>query len=234
MYSIAICEDNSIQLDSLNNILKKFSIDENIKINIDMFSTGEDLLEHGFNSYDIIILDIKMGNLTGIEVAKIIREVNKSIKIIFLTALESHWSDGYTVNAFRYILKPLNADSFYNEIKELINELNKSKIFIPIDSNGTIKKISISDILYLEILDRKVLIHTNSDIYTSTNKLKYWNDMLSPLGFSNPHNSFLVNLNYVKELNKNNVVLCNGDTIYASQRKFKSFKKDFMNFLSRL
>ncbi|WP_455798485.1 LytR/AlgR family response regulator transcription factor [Clostridium butyricum] len=235
MYNIAICEDNAVQLEQIRNLFTQFSINENVKFNIYTFFTGEDLLAHDYNHYDIVVLDIKMGQLNGINVAKIIRKTNEHLKIIFITALDIYWPDGYNVNAFRYILKPLNENIFYNEIKNVIAAINKNKAFITIENNGSLKKILISNIKYLEIYNRKVIIHTNnSKNYTNSYKLKYWNEKLQPFGFANPHNSFLVNLNYVVELSKEKVTLIDGETIYVSQRKYKDFKKRFIDFLSNL
>lgn len=235
MYNIAICEDNAVQLEQIRNLFNQFSINENVKFNIYTFFTGEHLLVHDYNHYDILVLDIKLGQLNGIDVAKMIRKTNEHLKIIFITALDKYWPDGYNVNAFRYILKPLNENFFYNEIKNVITAINKNKAFITIENNGILKKILISNIKYLEIYNRKVIIHTNnSKNYTSSYKLKYWNEKLQPFGFANPHNSFLVNLNCVVELSKEKVTLIDGETIYVSQRKYKNFKKKFIDFLSSL
>ncbi|WP_050607422.1 LytR/AlgR family response regulator transcription factor [Clostridium niameyense] len=233
MYNIAICEDNTIQLKQISNLFNRYSINENVKFNIDTFYTGEQLLAQDYNHYDIIVLDIQMAQLNGIEVAKIIRKSNETLKIVFITALEKYWPDGYTVNAFRYFLKPLDEDVIYNEIKNLIATINK--IFITVENNGILKKILISDITHLEIAGRNVIIHTNnSRNYVSSYKLKHWNEKLQPFGFANPHNSFLVNLNYVVEIHKDRITLLNGETLYVSQRKFKDFKKKFMEFLGQL
>ncbi|BDR83364.1 response regulator, virR [Clostridium tetani] len=234
MYNIAICEDNSIHSNEIVNLFNQYSINENIKFNIDMFSTGKQLLIHGYNDYDVIILDIQMNEINGIEVAKIIRKTNNYVKIVFITALEKYWPEGYNVNAFRYILKPINEDIFYNEIKNLITDINKRKIFIPVENNGNIKKILISSIKYLEISNRKVIIHTDSGNYISTYKLKYWNEKLSSFSFANPHSSFLVNMNYVMEMDREKVTLLDGEYIYFSQRKFKNFKEKFIEFLAKL
>ncbi|WP_322020010.1 LytR/AlgR family response regulator transcription factor [Clostridium butyricum] len=143
MYNIAICEDNAVQLEQIRNLFTQFSINENVKFNIYTFFTGEDLLAHDYNHYDIVVLDIKMGQLNGIDVAKIIRKTNEHLKIIFITALDKYWPDGYNVNAFRYILKPLNENIFYNEIKNVIAAINKNKAFITIENNGSLKNINI-------------------------------------------------------------------------------------------
>lgn len=72
MYNVAICEDNSIHSNEIINLFNRYSDNENVKFNIDIFRTGEDFLTHEYSKYDIIILDIQMNEINGIEVAKII------------------------------------------------------------------------------------------------------------------------------------------------------------------
>ncbi|MCW0599800.1 response regulator, partial [Clostridioides difficile] len=122
MCKIAICEDEKVQVEKICEILKKFELNEGIKLNVDTFSSGEELIENKFEKYDIVFLDIKMKKLTGIETSKIIRKSSEKIKIIFITALEQYWPEGYTVSAYRYILKPIKEDELYSIIKDLINE----------------------------------------------------------------------------------------------------------------
>lgn len=234
MYNVSICEDNKLQLLELERILKIYGDNEQITFNIDKFCSGEDIINAGFDKYDFIMLDINLGGINGIDVAKIIRKSNEDVKIIFITAIEKYWPEGYNVNAFRYILKPINDTRFYIEIKNLINEINKNKIFITTNNDGDLKTISIQNIRYLEILSRKVMIHTQSGTYSSNYSLRYWNKKLYPYGFANPHSSYLVNLRYVKGLSKEKVVLINDDVIYVSQRKYKEFKDKFIKYIGEI
>lgn len=234
MYNIAICEDEVIQANQLESLFKKYEKNENVVFNIDKFSSGELLIEMGYDKYDIIVLDIKMDQINGIEVAKIIRKMNENVKLMFVTAMEKYWPEGYNVNAFRYILKPIDEDKFYEEIINIINEVNKTKAYITINNDRDLKTISIQNIIYLEILHRKVHINTTSGVYTSNNTLKYWNKKLYPYGFANPHSSYLVNMKYVTEISKEKVTLLDGDIIYVSQRKYKDFKSRFIKYIGKI
>lgn len=234
MYNIAICEDEIIQANQLERIFRKYEKIEKVVFNIDTFSSGELLIENGYDQYDIIVLDIKMDQINGIEVAKIIRKTNENIKLMFVTAIEKYWPEGYNVNAFRYIVKPIDEDKFYEEINNIINAVNKTKAFITITNDGDLKTISIQNIRYLEILHRKVHINTTLGVYTSNQTLRYWNKKLYPYGFANPHSSYLVNMKYVTGISKEKVTLINGETIYVSQRKYKDFKTRFIKYIGQI
>ncbi|WP_042276582.1 LytR/AlgR family response regulator transcription factor [[Clostridium] dakarense] len=234
MYNIAICEDEIIQANQLERLFRKYEKNENVVFNIDKFSSGELLIDNGYDKYDIIVLDIKMEKINGIEVAKIIRKTNENIKLMFVTAMEKYWPEGYNVNAFRYIVKPIDENKFYEEINNIINAVNKTKAFITINNDGNLKTISINNIKYLEILHRKVHINTISGVYTSNQTLRYWNKKLYSYGFANPHSSYLVNMKYVTGISKEKVTLLDGETIYVSQRKYKDFKNRFIKYIGQI
>lgn len=234
MYNIAICEDEKVQVSKMIDILTKHEKSENIKFNIDSFESGEELIENGYEKYHIIFMDVQMNDLNGIETAKLIRKTNKKVKIIFITAMEKYWAEGYTVSAYRYMLKPIKEEVFSLEFKGLLNEMNKEKNFISLNNEGALLKISISQIKYLEIVGRRVAIHTNKGMYYSNMSIGHWNGILIDHGFANPHNSYLVNLKYVVALDKEKVSLLSGDTVYMSKRKYKEFKDRFTIFLGSI
>ncbi|MHC1748241.1 MAG: LytR/AlgR family response regulator transcription factor [Cellulosilyticaceae bacterium] len=231
MYNIAICEDEQIQLQTTARIFLDIQEKEGIKFNVDLFTSGEALIANGYEQYDIIILDIQMKEMDGVETAKTIRKTNKKVDIIFVTGMEKYWPEGYNVNAYRYILKPINTEAFYKLMMELINEKVKNEAFITLKNEGALEKVLVSDIKYLAISQRKVKIYTNSGIYVSNISLSEWSEKLAQYGFANPHTSYLVNFKYVKSIDKEKVVITNGDIVYVSQRKYKEFKNRFIEYI---
>lgn len=234
MYKVAICEDEKIQLHTTAKIFGDIQQKEGIKFEVDMFSSGEALIENGYEDYDIIILDIQMKEMSGIETAQVIRKTNEKVNIIFVTGIEQYWPEGYSVNAYRYILKPINREAFYKIIMELINKKLKKESFITLKKEGGLEKVLVSDIHYLAIDQRKVRIYTNIGMYMSNVSLGEWNEKLLPYGFANPHTSYLVNFKYVKSITKEKVIMTNGDTVYVSQRKYKEFKDRFIEYIQNL
>ncbi|MGL5353113.1 MAG: LytR/AlgR family response regulator transcription factor, partial [Clostridium sp.] len=116
MYNIAICEDEKLQANKLIDMLNKYEKNENTKFNIDYFESGELLISEGYEKYHIILMDVQMNELSGIETAKLIRETNKNVKIIFITSMEKYWAEGYKVSAYRYLLKPIIEELFHSEL----------------------------------------------------------------------------------------------------------------------
>lgn len=234
MYKIAICEDEQIQSIELMNKLKEYANSKNLKFEIDCFESGEKLLEQNFHVYDFIFLDIEMPGMNGVDLAKEIRKTCTKIKIIFLTAHESYWPEGYKVMAFRFLVKPLDNEQLNETLTTLIEEINAGQQFIVARSDKTLAKVLIEEITYLEISGRKVLIHTMDETYTSSYSLNNWYQKLAVHNFEYTHSSYLVNLKYVKLVARDKVTLTTGTEVYMSLRKYKGFKASFVRYISQL
>ena len=107
---IAVCEDQTVQIDLLNYEIENWSDEKNISISIDNFTTAEAFLFQwsDYNKYDIIFLDIKLSKMSGIELSNIIREKDKNIDIVFVTGFLKYALHGYKVGAIQYLMKPVN------------------------------------------------------------------------------------------------------------------------------
>ena len=112
---IAICENQVIQINLLNNKIKKWSEEKGVKVTIDNFKSAETFLFkwEDYEKYDIIFLDIKLSQMSGIELSNVIREKNKSVKIVFVTGMVKYALHGYKVGALHYLMKPINTDDLY-------------------------------------------------------------------------------------------------------------------------
>ena len=122
MLNIAIVEDEKEMSNCLRDYLIKFFNEENISIDVSIFDNGNIFLEKYKLNYNLIFLDIKMPSIDGMEVAQKIRKIDKNVMIIFVTSLAQYAIKGYEVNAFDYILKPID---YYNfKLKMSRTELN--------------------------------------------------------------------------------------------------------------
>lgn len=234
MYKIAVCEDNSIHMNQILNVLKRYEQKHSVEMQIATFQSAELLLQTRFDSYDLVLLDINLAKLNGIELAKYIRKQSKRIKIVFLTAYEHFWPEGYKVLASRFLVKPLSDDELYNEISPLLDEVNCLSSYVLVSEKKELVRVEIDDILYFEISGRKVLVHTLDGIYTSSKSLSYWVKELASASFVQTHSSYLVHLKYVKRVGKDCVTLTTGDEVYISFRKYKSFKESFIRYVSEI
>ncbi|MGG7176737.1 LytR/AlgR family response regulator transcription factor [Clostridium paraputrificum] len=224
MISIGVCDDEKISFEIIKGFLKKY----NLKVNVTYFNSGYDLLKK-INELDLIFLDICMPEINGISVANIIRVNNNPIPIIFLTCLTDRIQDGYKVSAFRFLIKPLEWDTF----KSVMDDYQSKYLYnhnIIINEERFKIKISENKIMYIECIGDKTAIHTEEDIYLSNKTIKQWNEELDKRKFVNCHKSFIVNLYYVKSW-CDVIMLNSGQEVLVSRRKKKEFETAIYNYI---
>ncbi|MGG2469302.1 LytR/AlgR family response regulator transcription factor [Paraclostridium bifermentans] len=228
MIKIVICEDNFSCREKLKENLEIILNKLTNQFEIIVFNCGEDLIDNYPEDVDIFLLDIQMKKLTGMGVAKKIREKDKSCEIIFITGLIDYVQNGYEVRAYRYLLKPIKLEDLKKHIISCIKQIyERRENYLIIKNQGMIKKIKIHEILFLEVINRDILIHTGDQTYTTKTSMKNLEKELSKFNFFRCHNSFLINLKYIDCIQKN-IVLINNEEIPISRQKADEFKNKFL------
>ena len=195
---------------------------------IDTFSSGENLLKAS-EVPDILLLDIKMPGISGMEVAKRLRERTDKTVIIFITGEEQYVFDSFDVQAFHYLVKPFSdqkLEEVLNKAKELITKEKRQpeKKYVMVNSGGSHIRICLSDVIYAEVFNSKVIVHTtDSDIeyYGRLTEL----EKLAGEDFFRTHRAYLVHLKFVKKYDATNVYLKKGQALVSKQNYPKLVKK---------
>ncbi|HDN2428193.1 TPA: response regulator transcription factor, partial [Clostridioides difficile] len=212
MYRIVICEDDITQIAFLRECILKSLEGISSQIELFEFNSGEELLETNLEGIDIFFLDIKMLQLTGMDVAKIIRETNDTSEIIFITSIVDYIQEGYKVRAYRYLLKPIDFGDLNESILSCISDIiKKRENFMLIENKGIINKILINSIMYIEVRKKVLTIHTKNDTYYTKNSMDKIELELEKYNFFRCHKSYLINLEYIQFICKNTVVINDED-----------------------
>ncbi|MCJ0438939.1 DNA-binding response regulator, partial [Clostridium sp. HMSC19C11] len=199
MYRIVICEDDITQIAFLRECILKSLEGISSQIELFEFNSGEELLETNLEGIDIFFLDIKMLQLTGMDVAKIIRETNDTSEIIFITSIVDYIQEGYKVRAYRYLLKPIDFGDLNESILSCISDIiKKRENFMLIENKGIINKILINSIMYIEVRKKVLTIHTKNDTYYTKNSMDKIELELEKYNFFRCHKSYLINLEYIQ------------------------------------
>ncbi len=221
---IAICDDEEkVREILLRKVGAAFPEDP-----IDTFSSGEELLKAS-EVPDILLLDIKMPGISGMEVAKRLRERTDKMVIIFITGEEQYVFDSFDVQAFHYLVKPFSdqkLEEVLNKAKELITKEKRQpeKKYVMVNSGGSHIRICLSDVIYAEVFNSKVIVHTtDSDIqyYGRLTEL----EKLAGEDFFRTHRAYLVHLKYVKKYDATNVYLKKGQALVSKQNYPKLVQK---------
>ncbi len=231
MYRIVICEDDITQITFLRECILKSLEGISSQIELFEFNSGEELLESNLEGIDIFFLDIKMLKLTGMDVAKIIRETNDTSEIIFITSIVDYIQEGYKVRAYRYLLKPIDFGDLNESILSCISDIiKKRENFMLIENKGIINKILINSIMYIEIRKKVLTIHTKDDTYYTKNSMDKIELELEKYNFFRCHKSYLINLEYIQFICKNAVVI-NDEDIPVSKYRISDLKTKLTHVL---
>ncbi|GAA0106744.1 two-component system response regulator RgaR [Paraclostridium sordellii] len=231
MINIGICDDELHYRLKIKDILEEILKAYPINYNIYEFTSGECLLENYPKDLNILIMDIQMKRMNGMDTARKIREFDEDLEIIFMTSFSEFMQDGYEVKAYRYILKPIIKKNFSKNILACIDEIMKKRNnYLTINVKNYVDRIKIDSIIYIETNRPNLLIYTSDSIYTTKMSISKMENILCGYGFFRCHNSFIINLKLVDSMNGNTVIV-NGKDIPISKYRVKGLKLAITNIL---
>ena len=229
---IAICDDEVSMVQILEEKIKKLLPDAVIE----KYLSGEKLIASGCKP-DVLFLDIQMPGMDGMETAKMLRQDNEDMILIFVTAAEEYVFQAFDVGAFHYLVKP-----FYDEkLKEVVTKavhavkrssrLEKDEKYIMVQTAGSHIKIFLRDIVYAEVFNRKVIIHTRNTDIEYYGKLQDLQNMAGE-DFFRTHRAYLVHFKYVQKYDANCVTMENGTALIAKQN-YPEFVRRYLKYNQR-
>ncbi len=231
---VAICDDESAGRDMLAEKVQKMLP----LAATELYASGRELLESGTQA-DILFLDIQMPEMDGMETAKLFREQKKETLIIFVTAAPEYVFQAFDVDAFHYLVKPLSDEKFEKVLKKAVQEILLKRAghrevdeeYIMIQAGGVHTKILLKDIIYAEVFNRKVIIHTTGGATEYYGKLS---DLEKKTGadFFRPHRSYLIHFKYVKKYDAASIDMGCGTVLIAKQN-YPEFVRQYLKYNQR-
>jgi len=219
---IAVCDDEELFRIEFKSVLDKVLI--NAEYDIDTFSGGSSLYEAFLkNPFDLVFLDIEMPGIDGITLAKRLRAVSENVQIVFLTSHIEYALEGYEVNALRYLVKPVDMNKL-SEVLKYIQDKKNNLRQIMIKQEGEDIVIDISDIIYMESMDKNVRIVTSKSEYITRYNISDYEEELKNSGFLRIHRGYLISLSKVKKIVKNDVVMDGDISLPVSRSNIKTLK----------
>ena len=231
---IVICDDEKNFLDKLATKIYELVSELEINVMVLKYQSGGRLLESykaGVNiDIDIIFMDILMGSENGYQIAAQIRQIDTKVRIIFITSVMKYALKGYEIGATRYLVKPINDNKIRSVLISTINEvIDSSEQYIIEKNDEGIFKLFFDDIIYIETSGRNTIIHSKDKNIISYKTMKsHLNNLNSH--FIRCHAAYIVNLAYIVELTKSEIILKNNIIIPLSKNRRKELKESLMNF----
>ena len=234
MYHILLCDDEKETLVQLKEYFEQLGRSRNWRLDISMCTSGEALLECNLEDTDLIVLDIGMGGLSGMDAARRLRQCGVETRIIFLTSMVEYALEGYDVHAYAFIPKPVSFDIFSEKVDAAMNDVSRRRgVMLLLKSGMTSDYVSSRDILYIDVQDHNIRLVFSGGRKTYYARLQAVEDQLRGQGFFRCHKSFLVNFRYVRAIRQDTIVMSNGDSVPLSKHRRYEFLSDFSKYVGR-
>ena len=231
MINIASCDDEKYILDKIKKLVFDFFHRENVEITVTQFGSGEELLRHNKN-IDILFLDIQMDGIDGMETARKMRSQNYKGYLIFITVLKEMVFQSFEVQAYDYLVKPIEEECFEKTMERLFSAMQNAK-----DASLLVQKgyesniIAFDDIVFCEIIDRKIYLHLKTeeviDYYDRIENLETKLDGR----FFKCHRSYLINLSHLKSYKNGMAYMINDKQIPVSRLRSKEFSSVVLKYM---
>ncbi len=233
MIELAIVEDEEVYASQLVDYIKKFEKENGYQIMISRFSDGDEITSKFRCQFDIILMDIEMKFMNGMEAAEEIRKKDKDVIIMFITNMMDYAVRGYEVDALDYVLKPVSYFSFSQKIGKAIDRLKqRSQKSISVESAEGLMKIKLDSIYYIESEGHNLIFYTTEGTIRTRANMKDLEELLRENDFYRINKGYLVNLFYVEGIEGNNCIL--PEVILAISRNRKNdFMKELTIYMSR-
>ena len=231
MYHIAIVEDEKEFREQLKTYLKEYAKENQLEFHIAEFADGSEILEHYKKEYDVILLDIEMPKVNGMDAAEIIREQDEDVVLMFITNMAQYAIRGYSVGALDFVMKPITYYTFSMKMKRALKRAQK-KEQKPLILNlpDGIKTLEIKQIYYVEVQNRMLHYHTDEGEIIIRGTLQSVEEILKPYPFAKCNHWYIVNLMHVKEVNKQ-IVTVGPYQIEISRRNKAGFLKELTEYM---
>ena len=244
---ITICDDDKAVQKILRHKIEMFCKDAGTVSNIVCLDSGEEVL-HEDPMSDILFLDIQMPEKSGMEIAEELRRRRCKTILIFVTALSEYVYDAFDVGAFHYLVKPFSDEKLRDVLARALRQYEEqcsldgpvsgqsgeqqaeeSRVIL-VKRGGISTKVRLDDIVYAEVFNRKVMLHTTREDIEYYGKLTELSEQVGD-DFYRTHRAYLVNLKYVEKYTATTIWLEKG-TALVSKKQFPGFVRRYMRYIS--
>ncbi len=231
MISVAICDDEKYMSDQIEKSVSDFFHGKNMEVVVSQFPCGEELLRYD-KPIDLLFLDIQMKETDGMTVARKLRKRGFRGYLIFVTVLKEMVFQSFEVQAFDYLVKPIEQRQFDKTMERLLESMqNAGEANLLVRRGYESHIIALDDIVYCEIIDRKVYLHLiSSKIIDYYERIENLESRLDGR-FFRCHRSFLINLQYLKSYQDQTAYMEDGTRIPVSRLRSKEFSGVILRYM---
>ena len=201
MIRIAMVEDEAAVREQLQGYIQRYTRQYGTEFAVTEFSDGVEILDAYRPVYDIVLLDVEMKHLDGMETARRIRELDRDVVLLFITNMAQYAIKGYAVGALDYVLKPVPYFAFSQQLQKAEEKLRRrARHYLAVPVEGGLRRLDTAQIYYMESEGHRVHFYTEEGEFSAPGALKTFEEKLTDLPFARCNSGYLVNLAQVKSV----------------------------------
>ena len=231
MLHIAIVEDEQQYSQQLQEYIQRYAQEHELECSVKVFGDGTQVLDQYTGEFDIILLDIEMPQMNGMEAATRIRQMDRDVVLMFVTNMIQYAINGYEVGALDFVLKPVNYYTFsirFTRAIERARERESGQVLLNMPDR--VLRMDTHPICYIEIRDRVLHYHTEIGEFVLRGTMQAVEKELERYHFMRCNHWYLVNLRHVTEIRKDVVVVA-GNELEISRRNRTAFLTALTNYI---
>lgn len=234
MIKIAICDDVVSEQEKMRGSLQKTGLFDSA--DFFFFKNGYDLINSYNNGerYDLIFLDVEMPGINGIDAGKLIRTMDTDVTLIFVTNCPQYAIEAFDCNAFHYLLKNSDYEKIYSVAQKALERYRLLHRSILLSTKEGRFNLNVSDIYFVECCQKNLFYYTRDKKYMAKGTLAQAYDILSPFGFYQVHQGYIVNFEKILSITGNDVIMQNNMKVPVSVRKKAEVLKAYSNYIARM
>ena len=228
-YHIAVCDDNTADRQYVVSMLTEWAVNTGHSVVVSEFSSAEEFLFHyeDRQDFDILLLDVEMGEMDGVTLAKKLRKVNETVQIVFITGYSDYISEGYEVAALHYLMKPVKQEKLFEVLSRAAEKVQKNEMLLVLESGNELIRIPLYQIRYVDVQHNYVTIHAKGEV-TIKKTLGEIEAMLDER-FLRVGRSSIVNLSCISRVTKTDIALQDGTLVPLPRGAYEKVNRAIIN-----
>ena len=212
-YRVAVVDDSSVDAAFVSHILEEWAENRQVAVQVERFDSAEKFLFRYAEdkAWDILLLDIEMGAMDGVTMAKKVRAQNEVVQIVFITGYSDYIAEGYEVAALHYLMKPVKQDKLFTVLDRALEKRRQEDGCLNLESAGEMVRIPFYEIRYLDVRQNYVTVHAKLD-FTVKRTLGEFEKELDNR-FCRVGRALIINLKYIRRVSKTEVHLSDGTVL---------------------
>ncbi len=224
-YKIAVCDDNEAHARHIEDLTARWAQQNNAQADIRFFPSAEAFLFafEDEKSFDLLLLDVEMGGMDGVTMARAVRREDERVQIVFISGYADYISEGYEVSALHYLTKPLNEEKFFAVLDRAVKLIMRSAPQLTLELAGETVRVPLEQIRYLDVFHNYVTVHAGRE-YTVKRSLSELEEKLDGR-FFRIGRSCILDLDYVRRASRQSVELMDGTAIPLPRGQYEKLNR---------